>query len=256
MSSPVPSPGVIDSHCHLPLAHAEELVAAAHEAGVDQMISVGCNRASSLEALAVAHAHPSVHATVGLHPHDAKDGVSSIRDLFDRPGVLAVGECGLDYYYEHSPRDVQRAAFAEQIALAHERHLPLVIHTRDAWDDTFAILDEVRPRRAVLHCFTGGPDEATRALELGLWLSFSGIATFGSAGDVRAAARLCPLDRVLVETDSPYLAPEGHRGRKNRPALVTAVGASVADTMGVPVDELAAATWANATTFYRLPDEG
>ncbi|MEZ5255385.1 MAG: TatD family hydrolase [Ilumatobacteraceae bacterium] len=170
---------MIDSHCHLPLDHAEELVAAAHEAGVDQMISVGCNRASSLEALAVAHAHPSVHATVGLHPHDAKDGVDSIRDLFDQPGVVAVGECGLDYYYEHSPRDVQRVAFAEQIALAHERQLPLVIHTRDAWDDTFAVLESVGvPDRTIFHCFTGGPSEAERCLELGAYLSFSGIVTF------------------------------------------------------------------------------
>lgn len=256
----------IDHHCHLPsdADAAAALVEEASVAEVARLVDVGTDVASSQAARLRAHTYGAVWATAGVHPHDATDvtapdgtvDLSAIEALLDDERVVAVGECGLDYYYEHSPRDAQQAAFRAQLAVADARDLPVVIHTRDAWDDTFAILDEVRPRRAVLHCFTGGPDEATRALELGLWLSFSGIATFGSAGDVRAAARLCPLDRVLVETDSPYLAPEGHRGRKNRPALVTAVGASVADTMGVPVDELAAATWANATTFYRLPDEG
>ena len=255
MSSPVPSPGVIDSHCHLPLAHAEELVAAAHEAGVDQMISVGCNRASSLEALAVAHAHPSVHATVGLHPHDAKDGVSSIRDLFDRPGVLAVGECGLDYYYEHSPRDVQRAAFAEQIALAHERHLPLVIHTRDAWNDTFEILESVGvPDRTIFHCFTGGPSEAERCLELGAYLSFSGIVTFKNANEVHEAAARCPDGRFLVETDSPYLAPVPFRGRKNQPAHVTHVAARLAELRRTSMESIVEMTRRTTMIAFSLTD--
>ncbi len=255
----------IDHHCHLPAdADAAALVEEAAAAGVARLVDVGTDVASSRAALDRAHAFDAVWATAGVHPHDAKDVVtaggavdlSAIDALLADERVVAVGECGLDYFYEHSPRDVQQAVFRAQLAVAAARDLPVVIHTRDAWDDTFAILDDVRPGRAVLHCFTGGPDEAARALELGLWLSFSGIATFGSAGEVREAARRCPLDRVLVETDSPYLAPEGHRGRKNRPALVTAVGASVADTMGVPVEDLAAATWANATAFYRLPDEG
>jgi TatD DNase family protein len=142
--------------------------------------------------------------------------------------------------------------FAAQIALAHERDLALVIHTREAWDDTFAILDaEGVPARTVFHCFTGGPDEARACLERG-YVSFSGIVTFRSADDVRAAAAMCPLERLLVETDSPYLAPVPYRGRPNRPALVPLVGAAVADVKGVPVEAVAEATWANAERVYGL----
>jgi TatD DNase family protein len=143
--------------------------------------------------------------------------------------------------------------FAAQIGLAHERSLPLVVHTRDAWPDTFDVLDaEGVPERTVLHCFTGGPDEARACLDRGAFLSFSGIVTFKAAADVRAAAALCPLDRVLVETDSPYLAPVPHRGRTNRPALVPLVGAAVAEAMGVPVEDVARASWDNASTVYGL----
>jgi TatD DNase family protein len=164
-----------------------------------------------------------------------------------------VGECGLDYHYDHSPRDVQRRVFAAQIALAHERDLALVIHTREAWEDTFDTLSAERvPSRTVMHCFTGGPDEARRCLDLGAHLSFSGIVTFRAADDVRGAAALCPLDRMLVETDSPYLAPVPHRGRPNRPALVPLVGAAVAGARGVPVSAVAEASWANAERVYRL----
>jgi len=194
---------------------------------------------------------------VGMHPHEARHGLDGLAGLLDDPAnaglVVAVGECGLDYYYEHSPRDAQRAMFAAQIGMAHERGLPLVIHTRDAWEDTFEVLDaEGVPERTVLHCFTGGPDEARSCLDRGAHLSFSGIVTFKAAADVRAAAALCPLDRVLVETDSPYLAPVPHRGRPNNPAFVPLVGAAVADAMGVTVDAVARASWDNATTVYGL----
>ena len=217
----------------------------------------GTDRARSADAVAAAARHPGVvWATVGLHPHDAREGLDGLADLLDEPGVVAVGECGLDYHYDHSPRDVQRRVFAEQIGLAHERDLALVIHTREAWDDTFAVLDaEGVPPRTVFHCFTGGPAEAEACLERGGHLSFSGIVTFKSAADVRAAAAVCPLDRALVETDSPYLAPVPHRGRPNRPALLPLVGASVAEAMGVPVDEVASATWSNAARVYRLPPD-
>ncbi|MDQ2725697.1 MAG: TatD family hydrolase [Actinomycetota bacterium] len=167
--------------------------------------------------------------------------------------VVAVGECGLDYCYDHANRSAQRHVFATQIALAVERDLALVIHTRDAWADTFAILAEAGvPQRTVFHCFTGGPDEARRCLDLGAWLSFSGIVSFKTADDVRAAAALCPLDRVLVETDSPYLAPVPHRGQPNRPALVPLVGAALAAAMGRPVADVEAATWANTAAAFRL----
>jgi TatD DNase family protein len=228
-------------------------VAAAAAAGVTTMITVGCDRATSLAAIAAADAHAGVHATVGLHPHDAVDGVDTIVDLLDTPGIVAVGECGLDYYYDHSPRETQRRVFAEQIALANDRGLPLVIHTRDAWDDTFAVLAEVGvPDRTIFHCFTGGPDEARRALDVGAVLSFSGIVTFPSAPEVQAAAVACPLDRMLVETDSPYLAPVPHRGKRNRPAWVPHVGQHLADLLDLPVADVAAATTANARRAFGL----
>ena len=248
-----------DSHCHVHDARipdgTEAAVQAAAEAGVTTLISVGCDRETSLAAIAVAEIHPQVYATVGLHPHDAVNGVDTIVDLFDVEGIVAVGECGLDYYYDHSPREVQQRVFAEQIALANDRALPLVIHTRDAWDDTFAVLADVGvPSRTVFHCFTGGPDEARRALDAGALLSFSGIVTFTGAPEVQAAAALCPLDRMLVETDSPYLAPVPHRGKPNRPAWVPHVGQHIADLRDIPVAEVAAATTANARNVFSLPN--
>ncbi len=244
--------GWLDSHCHIPLGEADEIVAEAAAADVTTMITVGCDRASSLEALAVAGRIAGVHATVGLHPHEARHGVDSIRDLFDGPvRPLAVGECGLDYHYDHSPRDDQRAAFAAQVALANERGLPLVIHTREAWDDTFVVLDaEGVPARTIFHCFTGGPDEAARCLDRGAYISFSGIVTFNGAPEVRAAAAIVPLDRTLVETDSPYLAPVPNRGRPNRPAWVPFVGARLAEIHGLPIDDLRRATRATAEAAF------
>ncbi len=253
-----------DDHCHLgwdgdgPVDPAliDALVGDAQAAGVDRLVTVGTDRARSADAVAAAARHPGVvWATVGLHPHDAVDGLAGLADLLGEPGVVAVGECGLDYHYDHSPRDVQRRAFADQIGLAHEHDLALVIHTREAWDDTFAVLDaEGVPERTVFHCFTGGPAEAEACLERGGYLSFSGIVTFKTADDVRAAAAACPLDRALVETDSPYLAPVPHRGRPNRPSLVPLVGAALAEAMGTTVETVASATWANATLVYRLPE--
>jgi TatD DNase family protein len=252
----------IDDHCHLgwdgdgpadPVL-VDRMVDDARSAGVDRLITVGTDRARSADAVAAAARHPGlVWATVGLHPHDAKDGLAGLADLLGEPGVVAVGECGLDYHYDHSPREVQRRAFADQIGLAHEHDLALVIHTRQAWDDTFAVLDaEGVPERTVFHCFTGGPAEAEACLERGGHLSFSGILTFKTADDVRAAAAACPLDRVLVETDSPYLAPVPHRGRPNRPALLPLVGAALAAAMETMVEAVAEVTWATASRVYRL----
>jgi TatD DNase family protein len=168
--------------------------------------------------------------------------------------VVAVGECGLDYFYEHSPRPVQRAAFAAQIALAQAHDLALVIHARDAWDDLFEVLAaEGVPERTILHCFTGGPEEVTRCLEAGMFVSFSGIITFKNASDIREAAALCPLDRLLVETDSPFLAPVPHRGRPNEPALLPLVGATVAEVKGCAVEAVAASTAAAAALAFALP---
>ena len=247
-----------DDHCHLhhgdgDAAAVAEAVADAHAAGVTRMITVGCDLEDSRAALAVAAAHPGVYATVGVHPHEASGGLDGIEALLGEPGVVAVGECGLDHHYDHSPRPAQREVFAAQVALAHAHDLALVIHTREAWDDTFDVLAaEGVPERTVFHCFTGGPVEVRRCLDLGAMVSFSGIITFKTAGDVREAAALCPIEQVLVETDSPFLAPVPHRGRRNRPALLPVVGAAVAEARREPVDEVAAATWSNATRTYRL----
>jgi TatD DNase family protein len=248
-----------DSHCHLQYEGiTSDALAAAAAAGVGRIICVGTDAPQSEKAIEVARAHRgTVWATVGLHPHDASQGVEGIVDLLAAPEVVGVGECGLDYHYDHSPRDVQREAFAAQIGLAHERSLALVIHTREAWDDTFAILRaEGVPPRTVFHCFTGGPAEARLCLDLGASLSFSGIVTFKTAGDVREAAALAPLDRVLVETDAPYLAPVPHRGTPNQPAHVALVGAAVASARGIPVEEIEKATWANTAAMFGLPVAG
>ncbi|MGH9157888.1 MAG: TatD family hydrolase [Acidimicrobiales bacterium] len=243
-----------DSHCHVPYQGlGTGAIGAARAAGVTRMVNVGTDAEQSRVAIEVAGAHEGVWATVGLHPHEASQGVDTIVDLLGRPKVVAVGECGLDYHYDHSPRPVQREAFAAQVALAREMDLALVIHTREAWDDTFAILAaEPPPDRVVFHCFTGGQAEARRALDLGAHLSFSGVVTFKSAGDVRAAAALCPLDRLLVETDAPYLAPVPYRGRTNEPALVPVVGAAVAAAKGLAIEVVEDATWRAAEEVFAL----
>jgi TatD DNase family protein len=257
-----------DNHCHLgwrPDGAADDTlaesidaaVADAQAAGVQRIITVGTDARRSAQAVAAAQRHPGVvWATVGLHPHEASQGLGEIDDLLARGvprEVLAIGECGLDYHYDHSPRPAQRDMFAVQIARAHARGLGLVVHSRDAWDDTFAILDsEGVPERSVLHCFTGGPDEVRGCLDRGMYVSFSGIVTFNKAHDVQAAAALCPLERLLVETDSPYLAPAPYRGKPNRPALLPLVGAGLAQATGRPVEEIAEVTWANASHVYGL----
>lgn len=240
-----------DSHCHV----GPDAIGPARDAGVTRMVVVGTDASWSAAAIDVATAHEGVWATVGLHPHDASKGVDTIEALLaDRgPEVVAVGECGLDYHYDYSPRPVQREVFAAQIALAHEYDLALVIHTREAWDDTWAVLRAGGvPARTVVHCFTGGPAEAALALDLGAWLSFSGIVTFPGAPEIRAAAAMCPIDRLLVETDAPFLAPVPHRGKANSPALVPIVGAAVAAARGCEIEEVETATWLNAERLFRL----
>ena len=248
-----------DNHCHLHFRDADasavaDTVAAGREAGVQRFVTVGCDVEDSRAAIEVAAAHEGVFATAGVHPHEAKDGINGLEALLASPEVVAVGECGLDYHYDHSPRAEQREVFAAQIALAHAHDLALVIHARSAWEDTFDVLAaEGVPERTVFHCFTGGADEARRCLDLGAHVSISGIVTFKTADDIRAAVALCPPDRLLVETDAPYLAPVPHRGERNRPALVPLVGAAVAAVQGRDVADVAASTWEVATRLYGLP---
>jgi TatD DNase family protein len=261
----------IDDHCHLHLRgegggsdvdledHVDErfvadAVAAAAEVGVERMITVGCDVADSRAAIEAARRHPGLFATAGVHPHEAKGGIVGLEALLAEPEVVAVGECGLDFHYDFSPRDAQREVFAVQIALAKAHDLALVIHTREAWPETFDILEvEGMPERTVFHCFTGGAAEARRCLDLGAHLSISGIVTFKTATDIREATAICPPDRLLVETDSPYLAPVPHRGKRNAPALLPLVGEKVAEVQGRSVAEVAASTWDAAHRLYRLP---
>jgi len=245
----------IDNHCHLDDDAAAAIEAAQH-VGVAKFIDVGCDLATSTACVERSGMYDPVYATVGLHPHEAKHGLDGLEGMLSAPGVVAVGECGLDYHYNHSPAEQQRSMFAAQINLAHRYELPLVIHTREAWDETFEILDrEGVPTNTIFHCFTGGPDEAQAGLERGAWLSFSGIVSFKSAKDVQAAAQLCPIDKLLVETDSPYLAPVPHRGKPNQPAWVSVVGTVVAELRNGSVADIAQATWRNTHAAYpRLND--
>ncbi len=243
----------LDQHCHLPVGQAEieSLLADAAEADVLKLIDVGCDLDSSRACVERAGRYPAVWATAGVHPHEASGGIDGIAELLESSQAIAVGECGLDYHYEHSPIDVQRDVFASQIDLAAERRLPLVIHTREAWDDTFAILAASNePPSVVFHCFTGGPRELDRCLEMGAVVSFSGIVTFKSAQDVQLAAARVPADRYLVETDAPWLAPVPHRGRSNRPGLVAVVGTAMAKLRGTSAAQVAAETWTTAHRVY------
>jgi len=237
---------------------AEAAIARARAAGVHAMVVVGTDLESSRQSVDLAAQHPDVFATVGLHPHDASRLDAEWDDLVAlarSPRVVAVGEAGFDFHYMHSPPDAQDAAFRAQIRLAHHLDRALVIHSREAWDATFTVLvEEGVPARTVFHCFTGGPTEADRALELGAALSFSGIVSFKSADDVRAAAARCPEDRLLVETDAPYLAPVPYRGKENEPALIGAVGEALAAAVGRDPAEIAASTAAAATTWLDLLD--
>ena len=244
-----------DTHCHLQYDGIPEgALDRAAAAGVERIVCIGTDAEQSRLAVDIASAEPGrVWATVGVHPHEASQGLDGLLPLLDAPRVVGVGECGLDYHYDHSPRDVQRAAFAAQIALARVHDLALVVHTREAWDDTFALLQtEGVPERVVFHCFSGGPDEARAALQLGAYLSFSGIVTFKNADDVRAAAVLCPADRLLVETDAPYLTPVPHRGHPNEPAMAAVVGAALASARGVDEHDMASITTANAKKAFNL----
>ena len=260
----------VDSHCHLGWVgedgegtddDPETSIREARDAGVGALVCVGTDLESSARAVALAGRHPEVRATVGLHPHDASRLSAQWAELealaTGNPDlVVAIGECGFDLFYEHSDPAAQEAAFRAQIDLAHRLDRALVVHSRDAWDDTFRVLvDAGVPARTVFHCFTGGPDEARRALDLGAYLSFSGIVSFKNADDVRAAAARVPLDRMLVETDAPYLAPVPHRGKPNRPAWVVDVGAALAAAAGIRTTELAAATRRNATAVFGHPSD-
>ncbi len=265
----------IDTHCHIhtesdPLALARDSL----KAGVDAVICIGTDVASSQSAIGLAATIdsairagttdlPRCYSTVGLHPHDASNpgmtGVEGITHLArlnsaaPAGSLVAIGECGLDYFYENSPKQDQQLAFSQQIELAKELDLTLVIHTRDAWEDTFSILSETGlPSKVVFHCFTGDRQLASRALDLGAYLSFSGMVTFKNAENIREAVEITPLDRLLIETDSPYLAPVPHRGKTNVPANVGLVGEFIANLKKLSSGEFSYATEAAANECFSL----
>jgi TatD DNase family protein len=254
---------MIDSHCHLDGAYYGEDRAAvlgrARQAGVTAFICVGVGRgtAAAEEATAIAAAEPDVFATIGVHPHDTAEVTEEHWATFERlaraPRVVGIGETGLDYHYEHAPRGVQQVAYRRSIALAQAAGLPVVSHVRDAHADAAEVLGEAGGGRGgVIHCFTGGVAEARVYLDLGQHLSFSGIVTFKNAGNIREAAAFAPADRILVETDAPYLAPVPHRGGRNEPAFIVETLKVVAGLRGVAVDELDAATSDNARKLFHL----
>jgi TatD DNase family protein len=260
----------VDSHCHVSAdefaADRAEVLARTWAAGVDALVAIGAGYGvdANAGAVALASSDPRVFATVGVHPHDARllddAGRAKLRAWLAAPRVVAVGECGLDYWYEHSPRAEQRAVFAEHVALARELGLPVSIHVRDRGQDAYEELLEIWKSEGrgaltgVLHCYTHDLPFAKRALDAGLDVSFSGILTFKSAEALREVALALPLERMLVETDAPLLAPQGHRGERNEPARVALVGECLARLRQRPLEEIAAVTSANARRLFRLPE--
>jgi TatD DNase family protein len=253
---------LVDSHCHLDSEQfdpdRDAVIERALAAGVTQMVAIGTgNGPPDLEAgIRLADRFSALLATVGVHPHDAAKATDEtwqrLSALLAHPKVVAVGEMGLDYHYDFSPRDVQRAVFVEQMRIAHDAHKPIVIHTREAWDDTITLLEQhwaPAGLGGIMHCFSGGPREAEQALALGFYLSFGGIVTFPKALDLQQAARVAPADRILIETDAPYLAPVPRRGKRNEPAFVVETARKLAELRGETVEHIATLTREN---FKRL----
>ncbi len=257
---------LIDTHTHLDDprydADREAMIQRAREAGVDTFVTIGCDLATSRAAVALADRHADVYATIGVHPHEAKriedDWYNELRRLAEHPKVVAYGEIGLDYHYNHSAPEQQRARFREQVSVARELGLPIVIHTREAQDDTITILKEENAKEVggVFHCFSGDARLAKDALDLGFFLSFSGVITFQNATMLRDILKTVPLDRILIETDCPYLTPVPYRGKRNEPAYVRMVAEKIADLQGSAtpsrVEDVGRMTSENARRLFKI----
>lgn len=256
---------LIDTHCHLDFpdfaAERDDIVARAHAAGVKQMITISTRVKKFPDILAIAETYPSVFCSVGTHPHNADEEldvtIEELVALSRHPRVVAIGEAGLDYFYDNAPREAQAIGLVNHIAAARETGLPLVIHSRSADEDMAAILTEETGKGAfpfLLHCFSSGPELARIGVELGGYVSFSGILTFPKSEELREIAKTVPLERMLVETDAPYLAPKPFRGKRNEPAYVAHTASVLAETVGVSVDEIARITTENALRiFSKMP---
>ena len=259
----------LDSHCHVTADRfdedRQEVIERAFAGGVDALISIGSGYGihGNAEALALAQTDPRIWAAIGVHPHEAAElddeNRRAMREWLANDRVVAVGECGLDYHYMNAPRETQRAVFAEQVALARELDMPVTIHVRgdepNAYDELLEIwiAEGQRSLEGVLHCYTGTLDFARRAIDEGFYISFSGILTFKKSDDLREVARGVPLDRLMVETDAPFLAPQGHRGKRNEPLWVARVGETLAELHAETVETIAERTSANARALFRLP---
>lgn len=257
---PVFDTPLIDSHCHLDFPdfgeELDDVVARAGRAGITHMVTISTHLSRFERVKAVAERFPNVFCSVGIHPHEAgteaEVSVDELVRLAEHPKVVGIGETGLDFYYEHSPRDVQERQFRTHIEAARRTGLPLIVHTRDADTDTIRIMEEEHEKGAfpgLIHCFSASRELAARMVALGLYISFSGIVTFKKADELREVAKVLPEDRILVETDSPYLAPVPRRGKRNEPAFTAFTAACIADLRGVSAAEIARTTTAN---FKRL----
>ena len=244
-----------DSHCHLTMSNAEANLAAARAAGVRGFVVPGTKRDDAPQAVAIAQQHDDVWAAVGFHPHEAKDcddaAFAEIEQLAREPRVVAIGECGLDYHYDLSPRDVQRAVFERHIELAKSLDKPIIIHNRESTEDMLEILSRAK-MKGILHSYTESLDVAKQLVDRGYFISFSGIVTFRNAESLREAARGLPHDRVLIETDTPYLAPVPYRGRDNEPAYVIAIAELLAKLWNVSIERVAEQTTANFERVFSV----
>ena len=253
---------LIDSHCHIDDARYDAdraaMIQRAQDAGIGHFVTIGCDLETSRAAVALAQHYPFISATVGVHPHEVKRIESGwydeLRALAKSKSVVAYGEIGLDYHYDHSPRDVQRERFREQVRLARELKLPIVIHTREAQEDTITILKEEKGGDVggVFHCFSGDTWLAKDALDLGFYLSFSGVITFQNATMLRDIVKTVPLDRILVETDAPYLTPAPHRGKRNEPTYVRHVADKIAELHGLTTQQVEDATSQNTKRLFGI----
>lgn len=256
---------LIDSHAHIDDARfaedREAMFERARTAGVTTVLAIGTGPGPEKldAAMPFAEAHEWIYTTVGIHPHEAKDvtqaHLAELERLAKHPKVIAWGEIGLDYFYDHSPRDVQERVFRDQMALAAAAKLPIIIHCRDAWADCLRVIDEVwRPTGlgGILHCFTSTLEDARRGIEMGFMISFAGNSTYPKAQNLRDVAKFLPLENILIETDSPYLAPQPYRGKRNEPAYVAEVARTLASVRDLPAEEFAARTAGNFRRFFHL----
>ncbi len=259
-------PMLIDTHAHIADpefdADREAVIERALASDVGKMVLIGTGLESSQRAVSLAEQHAFMWAVVGLHPHDADqlddEVLEALARLADHPKVVGWGECGLDFFYNHASKAAQISAFTKQIHRAKEKQLPLVVHTRDAWEETFEIMAQeniqahAEENGVVLHCFTGDRVQAEKAIALGCTISFSGILTFKKALPIQEAAAAVPLDKIVIETDSPYLAPQGFRGKRNEPAYVRGVAEKIAEIKNLSFETVAQATTQNAEALFRL----